>query len=67
MMPNFDGTGPRGEGPLTGGGGGFCVEREEDVRPKIAGDRNPRGFQRPPDGRGRAVGMPGGRRGGRRR
>ncbi|ODS40261.1 MAG: hypothetical protein A7315_09130 [Candidatus Altiarchaeales archaeon WOR_SM1_79] len=23
-MPGFDGTGPRGLGPLTGGGRGFC-------------------------------------------
>ena len=24
-MPGFDGTGPAGQGPLTGGGRGFCV------------------------------------------
>jgi len=24
-MPGFDGTGPRGEGPMTGGGRGFCA------------------------------------------
>lgn len=24
-MPGFDGTGPRGQGPLTGGGRGYCV------------------------------------------
>lgn len=24
-MPGYDGTGPRGEGPLTGRGFGFCV------------------------------------------
>ena len=24
-MPGFDGTGPRGLGPITGGGRGFCV------------------------------------------
>ncbi|MBC7231789.1 MAG: DUF5320 domain-containing protein [Chloroflexi bacterium] len=24
-MPGFDGTGPRGEGPLTGRGEGYCV------------------------------------------
>jgi hypothetical protein len=24
-MPRYDGTGPRGRGPLTGQGGGFCV------------------------------------------
>lgn len=25
-MPGFDGTGPRGQGPLTGRGLGYCVE-----------------------------------------
>ncbi len=25
MMPGFDGTGPRGEGPMTGGGRGYCA------------------------------------------
>jgi hypothetical protein len=24
-MPGFDGTGPRGQGPMTGGGRGFCA------------------------------------------
>ncbi len=24
-MPNFDGTGPHGKGPMTGGGMGYCV------------------------------------------
>jgi len=24
-MPGFDGTGPRGQGPMTGGGRGYCV------------------------------------------
>jgi len=24
-MPGFDGTGPRGMGPMTGGGMGYCV------------------------------------------
>ena len=24
-MPGFDGTGPRGIGPMTGGGRGYCV------------------------------------------
>jgi len=24
-MPGFDGTGPRGEGPMTGGGKGYCA------------------------------------------
>jgi hypothetical protein len=26
IMPGFDGTGPAGFGPMTGGGRGFCVE-----------------------------------------
>jgi len=26
-MPNLDGTGPRGEGPLTGYGRGYCIVR----------------------------------------
>jgi len=24
-MPGFDGTGPSGQGPMTGGGRGFCA------------------------------------------
>ena len=24
-MPGFDGRGPRGQGPMTGRGGGFCL------------------------------------------
>jgi len=24
-MPGFDGTGPRGQGPMTGGGRGYCI------------------------------------------
>jgi len=30
-MPGFDGTGPLGTGPMTGGGMGFCVERVADA------------------------------------
>jgi hypothetical protein len=26
-MPGFDGTGPQGRGPLTGGGRGYCALR----------------------------------------
>ena len=29
-MPGFDGTGPRGLGPMTGGGEGFCIVRLPD-------------------------------------
>ena len=32
-MPNFDGTGPRGEGPMTGGKRGLCPI-PEDLRNK---------------------------------
>jgi len=32
-MPGFDGTGPQGEGPLTGRGLGYCVLRESGERP----------------------------------
>ncbi|SKC81087.1 DUF5320 domain-containing protein [Maledivibacter halophilus] len=30
-MPKFDGTGPKGEGPMTGHGRGYCVVPLEDV------------------------------------
>jgi len=29
-MPRFDGTGPQGEGPLTGRGDGYCAVRLPD-------------------------------------
>lgn len=32
-MPNFDGTGPLGKGPLTGRGLGYCVLRESEKEP----------------------------------
>jgi hypothetical protein len=33
-MPRFDGTGPRGDGPMTGRGEGYCVlELPEPGRP----------------------------------
>jgi hypothetical protein len=32
-MPGFDGTGPLGQGPLTGRGMGFCVVRLRDASP----------------------------------
>ncbi|OGS21207.1 MAG: hypothetical protein A3J83_05885 [Elusimicrobia bacterium RIFOXYA2_FULL_40_6] len=65
-MPGFDGTGPRGLGPMTGGGRGFCAV------PVSVGDRSfagrmfgGRGF-RGCGGRGRghrhwfyATGLPG--------
>jgi len=51
-MPGFDGTGPRGEGSMTGGGRGFCVSDVSNNRPAGAGRGGfPRG-----GGRGRAWG-----------
>jgi len=38
-MPGFDGTGPGGMGPMTGGGRGFCVSPAAGVRPGFAGRR----------------------------
>ena len=32
-MPGFDGTGPLGQGPMTGRGRGFCVLQESKDRP----------------------------------
>ena len=32
-MPGFDGTGPSGQGPLTGQGRGFCVLKTSDENP----------------------------------
>jgi len=58
-MPGFDRTGPRGMGPMTGGGRGFCV-RPGDVRRPFAGGRTFFGWG---GGRGRrnqyhATGLP---------
>lgn len=51
-MPRFDGTGPCGKGPLTGGGMGFCVKRITDTDdPSLA--------QGPSDRCGKASGSPG--------
>lgn len=36
-MPGFDGTGPRGMGPMTGGGRGFCALPMGGYRPPIMG------------------------------
>jgi hypothetical protein len=34
-MPGFDGTGPGGQGPLTGGGRGYCVVAAPDARRRL--------------------------------
>jgi len=38
-MPGFDGTGPMGMGPMTGGGRGFCVTPVAGMRPRFLGGR----------------------------
>jgi hypothetical protein len=38
-MPGFDGTGPRGLGPMTGGGRGFCAIPLRSASPVYAGMR----------------------------
>lgn len=47
-MPGFDGTGPRGEGPMTGGGFGYCADGERPNYPQRG-----LGLAR---GRGRGIG-----------
>ncbi len=36
-MPGFNGTGPQGMGPMTGGGRGFCNQANLGNRPRFAG------------------------------
>jgi len=38
-MPGFDGTGPRGMGPMTGGGRGFCAAPLRTPWPPYIGGR----------------------------
>ena len=40
-MPGFDGTGPRGQGPMTGGARGFCAMPYGANRPRGFGMRAP--------------------------
>ncbi|MFA5100509.1 MAG: DUF5320 domain-containing protein [Candidatus Omnitrophota bacterium] len=50
-MPGFDGTGPMGQGPMTGGGRGYCAVAVNNAgRQPAQGMRNARG-------RGRCRGM----------
>jgi len=35
-MPRYDGTGPRGQGPMTGRGGGYCVVPMDQRNPMIS-------------------------------
>ena len=50
-MPGFDGTGPRGLGPMTGGGRGFCNPYMGGMRTPFMGRGFGRGF-----GMGRGMG-----------
>ncbi len=47
-MPGFDGTGPMGQGPMTGGGRGYCAVPLTDIRQQFVG----RGFYGRGGGRG---------------
>jgi hypothetical protein len=40
-MPGFDGTGPMGQGPMTGGGRGFCAMPYRGYAPYGYGFRTP--------------------------
>ena len=60
-MPGFNGTGPMGEGPMTGGGRGYCISSD---RGNVQGGY--RGNQGSPDF-GRSFGRGFGRGFGRRR
>jgi len=37
FMPGFDGTGPMGQGPMTGGGRGYCAVPANNGQPQPAG------------------------------
>ena len=39
-MPGFDGTGPRGLGPMTGWGGGYCIVPLSSTLPASVGRRS---------------------------
>lgn len=77
-MPGFDGTGPRGQGPMTGWAMGYCArpaEGQDASRPMAAGSRDAaqpayygvgRGGVPRGGGRGRAFGGGRGRVAGRR-
>nr|AEI30576.1 hypothetical protein LDC_03542 [uncultured microorganism] len=49
-MPGFDGTGPQGQGPMTGGGRGYCAMPLSGNMPVYPGQRF---FGRGGGGRGR--------------
>jgi len=55
-MPRFDGTGPNGQGPLTGRGMGRCRVRKVDSVPARGQRGNPLGGRLPARGLGRGLG-----------
>jgi len=63
-MPNFDGTGPRGQGPMTGRGMGTCNTPRQNAVQQGMG-LGPRGMGRG-FGMGRGIGRGMGRGFGRR-
>ena len=71
-MPGFDGTGPRGEGPMTGGGRGYCAapagQQPTAADGTAAATPNPQPQNLPPAGfRGPGLGLGPGRGWGRGR
>lgn len=39
-MPGFDGSGPAGAGPFTGGGRGYCAANLDNIPPRTTGGLN---------------------------
>lgn len=67
-MPGFDGTGPEGRGPMTGGGMGNCAPGDPSTRRGLLGLGFRRGFgRRGWAGRGLGAGRGFGVRGWRNR
>jgi hypothetical protein len=57
-MPGYDGTGPKGKGPLTGRGMGFCAITEEEYK-KLKEEQSkeyPETYEEFVNGRGRGWG-----------
>ena len=44
-MPGYDGSGPRGTGPMTGGGRGYCVVPEIELADRQFGIRRGSGYR----------------------
>ena len=64
-MPGYDGTGPRGRGPFTGRGMGFCAMSEEEY--KKSKKLHPKEYPEPYDEYARGFGRGWGRGFGLRR